>query len=166
MGRVVLHTRVAAPPERVFDLTRHIGFHTVCYRHARERAVAGCTDGLIGPGETVTFRMHDFAVPHEMTVLITEFDRPRHFRDTQTDGVFARFDHDHHFEARDGVTVMTDVFDFTPPFGPLGRLLERMFLKRRIAASMRRRNETLRRCAESEGWREYLDAERQPSGAG
>jgi ligand-binding SRPBCC domain-containing protein len=158
VGRVVLHTEVQAPPDRVFDLTRHIGFHTVCYEHARERAVAGRTDGLIERGESVTFRMHDFGVPHEMTVLITEFDRPRHFRDSQTDGIFRRFDHDHRFEARDGVTVMTDVFDFDPPFGPVGRLLERLFLKRRIANSLRRRNETLKRCAETDGWRRYLNA--------
>jgi len=43
-------------------------------------------------------------------------------------GAFAAMVHDHHFAAADGGTEMRDVFRFSAPAGPLGRLGERLVL--------------------------------------
>jgi ligand-binding SRPBCC domain-containing protein len=73
-------------------------------------------------------------------------------------GAFARFDHDHFFAADGDVTVMRDVFDFTSPLGPLGRLFDALVLTRHMRAFLRARNEELRRIAESDRWRAVLPA--------
>jgi ligand-binding SRPBCC domain-containing protein len=45
-----------------------------------------------------------------------------------TAGAFRSFTHDHRFEARDGGTVMTDEVVFRSPLGPVGRLVDFLFL--------------------------------------
>jgi ligand-binding SRPBCC domain-containing protein len=85
--------------------------------------------GLVGPGQEVTWEATHLGVRQRLTARITAFDRPRHFRDSQIRGAFARFDHDHFFEDQNGSTVMRDVFDFASPLGLLGRFVDRLFLR-------------------------------------
>ena len=61
----------------------------------REAAIAGTMSGLLDLGDQVTWRGKHFGVWQTLTSKITVFDRPRHFRDSQVDGAFARLDHDH-----------------------------------------------------------------------
>lgn len=132
-------TNIHAPIDTCFDLARDIGFHVPSLAHTNERAVAGRTDGLIELSETVTWEAKHLGMTRRMTVEITSMDRPRHFRDEQTDGPFKSFVHDHLFEeAGDGVTRMTDRVAFASPFGIVGRVVDRVYLagylRRLIAA--------------------------------
>lgn len=56
MARIELTTRVSAPPERCFDLARSVDLHAHAAAATGERAVAGVTRGLLGPGQEVTWR--------------------------------------------------------------------------------------------------------------
>jgi ligand-binding SRPBCC domain-containing protein len=64
-------------------------------------------------------------------------------------GAFSRFDHDHHFESCGNGTIMTDVFDFTSPFGPLGRVANWLFVTRHLRGLLATRNKTIKSVAES-----------------
>ena len=97
MPRIELETSVAAPIERVFDLSRSIDLHAVTQRPHGEQAIAGVTTGLIGLGEAVTWRAKHFGLWLTLSSEITEFDRPHYFRDSMIKGAFQRFDHDHFF---------------------------------------------------------------------
>ena len=55
MALIQLSTPIAAPRERVFDLSRSIDVHQHSVAHTHERAIAGVTSGLIGLGEEVTW---------------------------------------------------------------------------------------------------------------
>ena len=55
MVEIELETRINAPIERVFDLSRSIDAHLDSTSSTGERAIAGTTTGLIGLGETVTW---------------------------------------------------------------------------------------------------------------
>lgn len=156
MRVVKVVTRIEAPVERCFDLARSIDVHVRSAASTGESAVAGVTSGLIGLGQQVTFRGRHFGMWREMTSRITGYDRPRYFRDSMVAGPFERFDHDHHFEAADGGTRMTDVYDFTFRSGILGRLVEKFFLAPHFERFVTRRNGILREIAESERWREFL----------
>jgi ligand-binding SRPBCC domain-containing protein len=116
----------------------------------------GGHDGLIGAGEEVTWRARHFGVWQRFTSRITEYDRPRHFRDEMQRGAFAHFRHDHDFTERDGKTLMTDTLDFAAPLGVLGRLAERAVLERYLEGFLVERNALLKRVAESEEWRALL----------
>ncbi|MGL5095018.1 MAG: SRPBCC family protein, partial [Planctomycetia bacterium] len=116
------------PIERCFDLARDLDFHVRSLERTRERAVAGRTTGLIGLGESVTWEACHLGVRQRLTAKITAFDRPTHFRDEMTAGAFRSFVHDHRFAEVDGKTVMIDDVVFATPFGPIGRLVDRLYL--------------------------------------
>jgi ligand-binding SRPBCC domain-containing protein len=153
---IELRTFIAAPRERVFDLSRSIDLHTRSMARTREEAVAGRTSGLIGLGETVTWRARHFGVRQRLTVRITGCERPRWFRDELVRGAFATMVHDHHFDPVDGGTEMRDVFRFSAPAGPLGRLVERLVLTAYMTRLLGERNAAIKSIAEGEEWRRML----------
>ncbi len=149
MPIIELTTHIAAPIERVFDLSRDIDLHVRSTAHTGERAVAGVTHGLIGLGEEVTWRAKHFGLWQHLTSRITQFERPDHFRDSMVAGAFRRFDHDHLFSAEGGHTVMRDVFDYNAPGGPVGRLVERLVLNDYLRRLLITRNAVIKAEAES-----------------
>jgi ligand-binding SRPBCC domain-containing protein len=142
-------TEIAAPIEVCFDLARDIDFHMRSLAQTGERAVAGRTTGLIELGETVTWEARHLGVRQRLTSRVTAFERPTYFRDEMTAGAFRSFAHDHHFEARDGVTVMTDEVAFRSPGGPVGWLVDRIFMTGYLRRLLSGRSQTIRRQAES-----------------
>ena len=62
MPIVKLVTDIRAPIERVFDLSLSIDMHKASMAGSGETAVAGVTSGLIGLGESVTWRARHFGV--------------------------------------------------------------------------------------------------------
>lgn len=142
-------TTIAAPIEVCFDLARDIDFHTRSLGETGERAVAGCTTGLIGMGESVTWEAKHLGVRQRLTAEVTAFDRPAYFRDVMTRGAFKSFAHDHRFEARDGGTVMTDEVEFRSPLGPLGRLVDWLFMAGYLRRLLEGRCQALKREAEA-----------------
>jgi ligand-binding SRPBCC domain-containing protein len=157
MTEIKLVTHFRAPAERVFDLSLSIDLHQRSTGKTGERAVAGRTSGLIGLGETVTWRARHLGVWQHLTTRISAYDRPRHFADEQVRGAFAWFRHDHWFEPDgEGGCVVRESFRFAAPLGPLGWIAERVFLRRYMTRFLRERNEVIRQVAESDEWRKYL----------
>ena len=142
-------TVIAAPREVCFDLARDIDFHVRSLAETGERAVAGRTAGLIGLGESVTWEARHLGVRQRLTSAVTAFDRPTYFRDAMTAGAFRTFAHDHRFEATDGGTVMTDDIAFRSPLGPLGWLVDALFLTGYLHRLLEGRCQAIRREAET-----------------
>ena len=149
MPTIELFIEINAPIEICFDLARSIDLHVRSTAQTNERAVAGVTTGLIGLGDTVTWEATHFLVRQRLTVEITEFDRPSHFRDSMVRGAFNQFDHDHYFEPHETGTRMKDVFEFSSPFGLLRRLANVLFVERHMRKLLLRRNELIKTVAES-----------------
>jgi len=151
MPVIQLVTAIRSPIECCFDLSRDIELHMRSTEHTREIAIAGVTKGLIGLGEEVTWEANHFGVRQRLTTRITAFNRPSHFRDSQVDGAFKRFDHDHYFETtNDGRTIMRDVFDYTSPLGWLGILADHLFLESYMRAFLMKRNLLIKNVAEAD----------------
>jgi ligand-binding SRPBCC domain-containing protein len=142
-------TTIAAPIEACFDLARDIDFHTRSLGETGESAVAGRTTGLIGLGESVTWEARHLGIRQRLTAEVTIFEHPTYFRDVMTAGAFRSFAHDHRFEARDGVTVMTDEVEFRSPLGPLGWLVDRLFMAGYLRRLLDGRCQAIKREAES-----------------
>jgi len=149
MPVIVLRTPVGAQPSRCFDLARDVDLHQRSTAASRERAVAGVTSGLLGLGDEVTWEATHFGIRQRLTSRISEFDPPNRFVDEMVRGAFARFRHDHQFLAAEGGTEIVDIFDYTSPLGPLGRLADSLFLRRYMTTLLRERNAYLKRAAES-----------------
>jgi ligand-binding SRPBCC domain-containing protein len=154
-------TIIKAPIERCFDLARSVEVHLAGNIHWGEKAVAaaGVTSGLVALGQRVTWRAKHFAVWHALTSEITAMNRPVFFQDVMMQGPFRSMKHDHFFRAQSDVeTEMRDVFAFEAPLALLGRLVEITFLGRYMEDLLRERNAVLKRVAESEEWRKYLES--------
>ena len=149
MATIKIVTVIDAPIEICFDLARDIDFHVRSMAETGERAVAGRTTGLIRLGESVTWKARHLGVVQRFTSRITAFDRPKYFRDEMTAGAFRFFAHDHHFEIRDGRTVMIDVLVFQSPFGLLGRLVDSFFMTRYLRRLIERRCRAIKHEAEA-----------------
>jgi ligand-binding SRPBCC domain-containing protein len=149
MAVIRIVTHIQAPIEVCFDLARDIDFHTRSVADTGERAVAGRTSGLIELGESVTWEALHLGVRQRFTAAVTAFDRPAYFRDEMTAGAFRSFTHDHRFEERDGRTVMTDVIEFRSPVGPVGWLVDRLFMAGYLRRLIGGRCEAIKRQAET-----------------
>lgn len=163
MPVITLTTEIAAPLETVFDLARSIELHVESTSQTNEKPVAGTTSGLIGFGETVTWEATHFFIRQRLTVCIEQFDRPRHFRDSMVSGAFSRFDHDHYFEVCDIGTLMTDVFDFSSPLGPIGHLANWLLVSRHMRKLLKMRNELVKSIAESNDVNRFIDSSSESS---
>ena len=157
MPVIKLETKINAPVEIVFDLSRSIDLHTKSTAKSNEKAIAGRTSGLINLGETVTWRAKHLGVRQTLTSKITAFDRPNHFRDSMQRGIFKRIDHDHFFEEIEaGKTLMRDCFDYDAPLRILGKVADHLFLESYMRRFLIERNRMIKEIAESERWREFI----------
>ncbi len=157
MPIIQLETKINAPIERVFDLARSIDLHKDTMSKYDEKAVAGVTSGLIKMNETVTWEATHFGIRQNLTSKITAFERPSHFRDSMVKGVFKRFDHDHFFKQSGAETRIRDVFDYNSPLGILGWIADALFVKKHLREMLRERNQLMKRIAESDDWRKFLN---------
>jgi ligand-binding SRPBCC domain-containing protein len=147
--KIELETTIGAPVALCFDLSRDLDLHVESMRESGERAIAGKTSGLIGLNEEVTWEARHFGVKHRHSSRITACTPPSHFRDSMVSGRFRRFEHDHYFSERDGVTIMRDVIEFASPLGPIGRVVDVVLMGRYLRKLIALRNQVIKRAAEA-----------------
>lgn len=156
MAVIELTTLIEAPIERVFDLSRSIDFHQHSTATTSEIAVGGITSGLIGLGEEVEWEARHFGLRQRLSVRITAFSKPTHFRDEMIKGAFSTMRHDHYFEMIGDNTEVKDVFEYTAPLGLLGKIAEKVFLTRYMRNFLIKRNLMLKHAAETDEWKVFL----------
>lgn len=151
MSVIRLQTSIEAPRAVVFDASRSIRLHVASMTDYGEEVVSASAEDLLGPGDEVTWRARHFGVTLELTVRITEFDRPRHFRDSMVRGPFAWMHHDHYFEEAGRITKMSDVFAYGLPLGLLGRAADLLAVRARLSGLLHGRVGAIKEAAEH-GW--------------
>jgi ligand-binding SRPBCC domain-containing protein len=156
MSSIHLTTLIAAPIERVFDLSRSINLHKISTAHTHERAIDGVMNGLINEGETVTWQAKHLYKERKFTSKITAMQRPDHFTDEMIKGDFKNFHHEHHFKAIENGTIMIDLLNFESPFGIIGKLVNHFYLKNYIETLLLKRNEVIKQYAEGGRWKAIL----------
>jgi ligand-binding SRPBCC domain-containing protein len=139
---------VRSTPEKCFDLARSVDVHVETMGSSGERAIAGRTKGLLELGEEVTWRGKHFGITQDLTSRITQFERPKHFRDSMVRGAFKRIDHDHYFEYEGTDTRISDIFDFDAPGGFLGRIIAKIVLAPYLTRLLEERNQMIKTIAE------------------
>lgn len=156
MPRIYLKTTITAPIDIVFDLSRSIDLHTVSTEQTNEEAIEGKTSGLIGLGESVTWRAKHLGFTQSLTSKVTDYNPPFFFADEMVEGIFKRFRHEHHFKTEGNQTLMTDIFEYQSPFGILGKLADFIFLENYLRSFLKKRNIIIKEFAESDEWKKIL----------
>ena len=160
MPLIHLTTFIAAPIERVFDLSRSIDLHKKSMAHTNEQAVAGTTAGLIELQETVTWKAKHLFKTRVMRVRITEMSKPFSFTDEMVEGDFKSMKHEHHFKKIENGTLLIDLFNYSIPYESLGTIAERLFLTNYLKKLLEQRNKAIKEYAESEKWKFVLQVAR------
>lgn len=156
MPTIHLTTFIAAPPERVFDLSRNIDLHKQSMTRHKEQAVAGIRFGLIEKDETVTWKAKHLFRTRFLRSRVTEMIKPKLFIDEQAEGDFKMMKHEHHFKPCENGTIMIDLIQFEAPYGIAGKWFNTLYLTRYIRKLMEQRNKTIKEFAESEKWKRLL----------
>jgi ligand-binding SRPBCC domain-containing protein len=156
MARIHLTTFIAAPAERVFNLSRSINLHSISTAHTNERAIAGVTNGLIKLNETVTWQARHLFKTRQHTSKITAMESPVFFVDEMTKGDFKSFRHEHHFKPVDNGSIMIDILEFESPYGSVGKLFNSIYLKKYLENFLIKRNNTIKEYAETQKWKVIL----------
>ena len=156
MPTIHLTTFIAAPAERVFDLSRNVELHKLSMKKHKEEAVAGTRFGLIEKDETVTWKAKHFFKTRLLRSKITEMAKPGFFVDEQAEGDFKMLKHEHHFKPCDNGTIMIDLLSFEMPYGAVGKWFNVLYFTKYMRALLEERNKVIKEYAESEKWRHVL----------
>jgi ligand-binding SRPBCC domain-containing protein len=156
MSKIHLTTFIAAPIERVFNLSRSITLHKISTAHTNEKAIAGVTSGLINKDETVTWQAKHLFKTRQHTSKITDMQSPDSFTDEMIKGDFKNFKHQHHFKQIENGTIMIDIVDFESPYGSLGKFFNAVYLKKYVENFLIKRNDIIKHYAETEKWKVIL----------
>ena len=156
MPNIHLTTFIAAPTDRVFDLSRSIDLHKQSMSKHQEEAVAGTRFGLIEKDETVTWKAKHLFKTRMLRTKITAMKRAEMFVDEQIEGDFKMMRHEHHFKPCENGTIMIDLIQFEAPYGSIGKAFNQLYLTRYMRKLIEERNAIIREYAETDKWKKLL----------
>lgn len=156
MPTIQIQTIIKADIKTCFDLSRSIDLHQISTAKTNEKAIAGITSGLVNTNDFVTWEAVHFGIKQKLTSKISIVEPYVHFRDEQLKGAFKYFIHDHYFKTENGLVTMTDNFEFSSPYGIIGKLFDKLILTNYMKKFLTERNQTIKEFAESEKWKLIL----------
>lgn len=143
MAEFILERFIPASAADVFDLSLDVGMHLTSQGAHGERVASGRTAGMLTESEEITWSARHFGIRFRMTSKVFDVDRPRRFRDRQTQGPFGSFLHTHEFDPVGGGTLMRDTIEFHSPLGILGRLVDAAVMRRHLIGVITERNDAI-----------------------
>lgn len=148
MTIIHLTTIIQASIDISFDMARSVDAHLQSMHATNEKAIAGKQTGLCELGDTITWQAKHFGIVQKLSVRITQMQKPHFFEDQMTKGAFKSMRHEHHFQFENGATVMKDEFQYEVPLGILGKIFDKLILKKYMTKLLLIRNKVLKAEAE------------------
>jgi ligand-binding SRPBCC domain-containing protein len=124
--------RVAAPPEAVFAFfsdPANLARLTPAWLSFR---IHGDPPAALGEGSRIEYRIRWSLLTLRWVTRITRWSPNVEFVDVQERGPYAAWTHRHSFRPDGAGVVMEDRVDYALPFGPLGRLVHRLRVRRQL----------------------------------
>jgi ligand-binding SRPBCC domain-containing protein len=156
MASIHLTTFVAAPVDRVFDLSRHMALYKMLFHNRRETFTSGAASNTLAKGETISVLIKTAGRSRMSMIKITDLSRPKSFVEEQVKGDLEKYRHEHHFKPVENGTIIIDLVDYGMPKDFFGRMLGKFYFKKYIEELLQKRNDLIRSYAESEKWRAVL----------
>lgn len=156
MPFIHLTTFIAAPVERVFNLSRSIDVHKLSMKQFAEEATGGLRTGLMKEGDVVSWQAKHLFRDRKLKVKITALKSPHFFIDEMLEGDLKMMKHEHHFKPIENGTIMIDQFWFEIKYGKAGTVFNFVFFKKYMEKLLVQRNLVIKQLAENEGWKKHL----------
>lgn len=138
-------TWIPRPLETVFDFFRraeNLEILTPPWLHFR---VLTPLPIPMNPGALIAYKLRVRGFPVSWLTRIEDWNPPYSFVDRQLRGPYTLWHHTHTFTERDGGTAMVDHVRYTLPFGPLGRFVHWLQVKRDVEKIFDYREERIRK---------------------
>ena len=94
--------------------------------------IHGSVPPELSEGARLEYRIRWLAISIRWVTRIVKWRPPAEFVDTQERGPYAAWIHTHRFTEENGFVVMHDHVEYALPFGPLGRLVHRLRVRRQL----------------------------------
>jgi hypothetical protein len=97
--------------------------------------IHGSPPGVLSEGSRIEYRIRWTVVTLRWVTRITRWSPPLEFEDVQERGPYAAWIHTHRFSPSgrgDGAVRMDDRVEYALPFGPIGRAVHRLFVRRQL----------------------------------
>lgn len=89
---------------------------------------------VMRPGALIDYRLKLNGIPLRWRTEITFWEPPHRFVDIQLKGPYRKWIHEHRFEPAPGGTRMLDDLEYELPFGPVGLIVHRLFVRKKVEA--------------------------------
>ena len=155
MPFIHLTTFIAAPIERVFDLSRSVALHKASMKKHEEKIIDGTMSGLMNLNDSVTWTAKHLFKQRRLKIKITKIQNPEFFVDEQETGDFKMMKHEHYFKSIQNGTIMIDQFHFEIN-GLFGKLINNFYLEKYMTQLLKERNKMIKEVAEGNLWKQYL----------
>lgn len=156
MPRIHTTTFIAAPIERVFDLSRHIALYKLVFQSRKEKLTSGAASALISKNETISIIAKHAGRQRMLMLKITTYQKPTLFIEEQVKGDLQNYKHEHHFKPVDNGTIVIDIIEFGIPKDIIGKIFGKVYFKKYLEEILRKKTELVRAYAETEKWRAVL----------
>ncbi len=83
-------------------------------------------------GAVIDYTIRLYGFPMQWQTVITDYDPPHSFTDSQAKGPYQTWIHTHRFIPQDGGTLMTDEVQYSIAMGPLGEIARILFVEKEI----------------------------------
>ncbi|MGP6177296.1 SRPBCC family protein [Microbacterium sp. A196] len=143
MAEFILERVIPATPAAVFAASLDPELHVESMARYGETMVKGPAGGSFTEGSTVTWRARHFGIPFHLTTMVFDIDEPHRFCDRQIKGPFGAFHHEHVFLEHPDGTLIRDTITFRSPFGPIGALVDRFFMREYLRRLVAERNDVI-----------------------
>ncbi len=140
----------------VFDLARHVGLQRDALAAYHQQAVAGTRFGLLGAGETITWRARHFFRDRLMRLRVSEMIVADRLIQEQIMGPFLSFRHERYIKACENGSILIDLVHYEWRHGQLGRIADRLFLRGYVEQVLNMHIDAIRKAAEGNRWKTYL----------
>lgn len=85
------------------------------------------------PGQIITYKVSPLpGIKTSWVTEITHVEEHKFFVDEQRFGPYSMWHHEHFFEANENGVMMTDKVSYKIPFGILGHIAQKLFVKRQL----------------------------------
>jgi ligand-binding SRPBCC domain-containing protein len=148
MERIEQRIVIAAPIEQVFHF--HDDTRNLLRITPPSIKVAIETMGEPGLGYEVVLKVRQFGIfTMRWKVKITEYTSPTLMSDEQVSGPFAYWKQTRRLRSVEGGTELTDIVEYEPPFGILGRIANALVIRNQVQQMFTYRQAATKRILES-----------------
>ena len=114
------------------------------------------TDTSVYEGQIISYKVSPMPFMRMNWITeITRVEEKKMFVDEQRFGPYAMWHHEHHFKADGNKTQMTDIVSYKVPFGPLGKLVHSLMIRKQLIDIFTHRSKVMDQLFPSEKQAEF-----------